>query len=263
MTYFLWPDRTPYSNPDHQEASPTLTPFVIPEGNSRSAIIICPGGGYHHRANHEGEPVAKWLNNLGISAFVLHYRVAPNRHPVPLADVQRAIRFIRHHAEQWNLDKTKIGILGFSAGGHLAATASTLFDYRSYETSDTIDQENCRPDLAILCYPVISFSKHVHEGSVFNLLGEQPSDELRTQLSSERNVSTKTPPTFLWHTADDASVPVENSLLYAQALSKWNVPFELHIFPNGRHGLGLAENDQVVGKWTGLCESWLAKQAFY
>jgi acetyl esterase/lipase len=262
MTVLLWPDTTPYLESENQENSPTLSPFLVPRGGSRSAIIICPGGGYHHLANHEGEPIAKWLNNQGISAFVLNYRVSPFRHPVPLADIQRAIRFVRYHSAEWNLDPQKIGVLGFSAGGHLAASASTLINFRSYEPSDRIDQESCRPDLAILCYPVISLLEHYHEGSVYNLLGNHPMDELRALMSNERNVSKATPPTFLWHTADDASVPVENSMLYAQALSKWNVPFELHIFPNGRHGLGLAEENPIVSKWTDLCTSWLANQDF-
>jgi acetyl esterase/lipase len=262
VTYLLWPEGAPYLKTEEQEYSPTITPYLVNREDKHGAIIICPGGGYQHRANHEGEPVAKWLNDLGISAFVLNYRVSPFRHPVPLLDAKRAIRYVRHYAEQWNLDKQKIGILGFSAGGHLAATASTNHSEEYNETSDSIDNESCRPDLAILCYPVISFTQHFHEGSITNLLGENPSEQLRTFLSSEQNVSASTPPTFLWHTADDAAVPVENSLLYAQALSKFKVPYEMHIFPNGRHGLGLAEDDSVVGKWTDLCHSWLSKQDF-
>jgi acetyl esterase/lipase len=179
-----------------------------------------------------------------------------------LLDAKRAIRYVRHHAEVWNLDKHKIGILGFSAGGHLAASASTSHDTGNAESSDKIDQENSRPDIAILCYPVISFIQHYHEGSVLNLLGDHSTEKLRTSLSHENNVSATTPPTFLWHTADDASVPVENSLLYAQSLSKNNVSYEMHIFPNGRHGLGLAKEDPIVGKWTDLCKGWLNNQGF-
>lgn len=258
MTYLLWPEE----RLENSEDVPILTPYLVGNSVGRGAVIICPGGSYQRRAYHEGEPVAKWLNSLGISAFVLDYRVAPNKHPIPLADVQRAIRFVRFHAQDWNIDKQKIAILGFSAGGHLAASASTLSDFHAYKTSDEVDKESSKPDFAILCYPVISFLEHYHEGSLHNLLGENPSHELRAKLSHELNVSTHTPPTFLWHTADDMTVPVENSLLYAKALSKWNIPYEMHLFPNGRHGLGLAENDEVVGQWTNLCENWLARQGF-
>ncbi|MFS0636775.1 alpha/beta hydrolase [Mesobacillus foraminis] len=259
MTYLLWPQ---HANGTRQEFPPTLTPYLAERNDKHSAIIVCPGGGYHRKAQHEGEPVALWLNSLGISAFVLDYRVSPNRHPAPLSDCQRAIRFVKHHSEQWNIDKYKVGILGFSAGGHLAASASTLHRLRFYEASDLIDQESARPDLAILCYPVISLMDHFHEGSLHNLLGEYPPDQLRAALSNEKNVTDSTPPTFLWHTADDASVPVENSLMYAQALSKKKIPFEMHIFPNGRHGLGLAKEDPAVSKWTDLCETWQASQGF-
>ncbi len=261
MTNLLWPDGAPFFTSE-QEYSPTITPYLVNRKEEHGAIIICPGGGYQHRAHHEGEPVAIWLNNLGISAFVLNYRVSPYRHPAPLADAQRAIRFVRHYANEWNIDKQKIGILGFSAGGHLVSTTSTHFEKGSYEATDKIDLESCRPDIAILCYPVISFTQHFHEGSVNNLLGEGTSEKLRVSLSSENNVSDAAPPTFLWHTVDDAAVPVENSMLYAQALSKNNIPFEMHIFPHGRHGLGLSEDDPVVGKWTELCESWLDQQGF-
>lgn len=259
MTYLLWPQKETAA---YQDFTPALTPFLAERGEPHGAFIVCPGGGYHHRAQHEGEPVAKWLNSLGISAFVLNYRVSPDRHPAPLADCQRAIRYIRHHSAQWNLDKKRIGILGFSAGGHLAASISTLYKQKFYETGDLIDQESGRPDAAILCYPVISLLEHFHESSLHNLLGERPSVQLRAALSSDRNVTSETPSTFLWHTADDASVPVENSLIYAQALSKYKIPYEMHIFPNGRHGLGLAEQDPKVGKWTELCKTWLIRQGF-
>lgn len=258
MNHLLWSNTKLENNVD----VPTLTPYLVEHSVSRGAIIICPGGSYQRRANHEGEPVAKWLNSLGISAFVLNYRVAPYKHPVPLADVQRAIRYVRFYSKEWNLDKQKIALLGFSAGGHLAASASTLSSFYAYPPSDKIDQESSRPDFAILCYPVISFLKHFHKGSLHSLLGENPTDELRAQLSHELNVSPHTPPAFLWHTADDGIVPVENSLLYAEALSKWNIPYEMHIFPNGRHGLGLAENDEVIGQWKNLCENWLLRQGF-
>jgi acetyl esterase/lipase len=258
MSILLWPEQL---KTDSEEKS-TLIPYVVKNSDRHSAIIICPGGGYHHRAHHEGEPVAHWLNSIGISAFVLNYRVSPNRYPSSLADCQRAIRYVRYHANNWNLNKEKIGILGFSAGGHLAASASSLQSVTSYEPIDGMDFESCKPNLSILCYPVISFLQHFHQGSVHNLLGEEPSQELRSLLSHEMNVTENTPPTFLWHTADDASVPVQNSLMYAQSLSNLQIPFEMHIFPNGRHGLGLAKEDPIVGKWTDLCGDWLMKQGF-
>ena len=261
MTNPLWTEDIPFLSSE-DEFTPTITPYLINGKERHGAIIIFPGGGYQHRAHHEGEPVAKWLNNQGISAFVLNYRVSPSRHPASLADAQRAIRYVRHQAEEWFIDKQKIGILGFSAGGHLASTVSTHFSKECYESTDDIDIESCKPDIAILCYPVISFTQYYHEGSVQNLLGNNPSEQLRASLSNENNIDAATPPTFLWHTADDAAVPVENSLLYSQALSKHNIPFELHIFPNGRHGLGLAADDSIVGKWTNLCENWLIQQGF-
>lgn len=262
MDHLLWKGEVPFSKLEGNDFSPSITPYPADRQDQHGAVIICPGGGYQHRANHEGEPIARWLNSLGISAYVLNYRVAPFKHPAPLVDVQRAIRYVRSNAEDWNLDKHKIGLLGFSAGGHLASTAATYHDMGDLDSNDKIECECSRPDFSILCYPVISFVRHYHEGSILNLLGENSSEQLRVSLSSEHHVSTTTPATFLWHTADDASVPVENSLLYAQALSKHDVPYEMHIFPKGRHGLGLAEDDPVVSQWTILCENWLRNQGF-
>ena len=257
MKYTIWP-----ATKKMLEEIPTLTTYLVREGKNSGGIIVCPGGGYQRRADHEGEPVAKWLNSLGINAFVLDYRVSPAKHPAPLADAQRAIRFVRHHAEEWSLDKDKIGILGFSAGGHLAASLSNLADYPAYEKMDVIDEESSKPDLSILCYPVISMLEYSHEGSVISLLGEQAQDKERQLLSHHRNVSKETPPTFLWHTADDQAVPAENSIMYAQALSKAQIPYELHIFQQGRHGLGLAQEEKEVAQWTDLCASWLRKQGY-
>lgn len=261
MTNLLWTEAAPFRSSE-DEFTPTITPYLVNRKEKHGAVIIFPGGGYQGRAHHEGEPVAKWLNTQGISAFVVDYRVSPSRHPAPLADAQRAIRYVRFYAEEWSIDKQKIGILGFSAGGHLASTASTHFSKGCYESSDSIDRESCKPNIVILCYPVISFTHFYHGGSVQNLLGNNSSEQLRISLSNENNVTASTPPTFLWHTADDGAVPVENCLLYAQSLSKNKVPYEMHIFPNGRHGLGLAEEDPVVGKWTNLCENWLTEQGF-
>ena len=262
MSISLWKNEVPLAIGHTAEDVPTLVPYLLDQQGKHGAIIICPGGGYVRRADHEGEPVAKWLNSIGLSAFVLHYRVSPYKHPAPLIDAQRAIKYVRHHADQWNIDSQKIGILGFSAGGHVASTAATLFDYSFTEAVDSIDRQSARPDLAILCYPVISFTNHVHQGSIDHLLGEQADRQRKQQLSSEYNVTAHTPPVFLWHTADDASVPVENSFQFALALRTNNIPFECHIYQTGRHGLGLASESPDVARWTATCEVWLRKQSF-
>jgi len=254
----LWPASHPAAG---GADPPRLTPFPLP-GAARAAVVVCPGGGYGRRAPHEGEPVARWLNGLGIAAFVLDYRVAPHRHPGPLEDAQRAIRTVRAGAERWRVDPARVGILGFSAGGHLAATAATRFDEGDPAAPDPLDRPSARPDLAVLCYPVVTFGAHRHEGSMTNLLGADPPAEARAALSAERQVGARTPPTFLWHTAEDAAVPVQNSLLQAGALAEQGIPFELHVFPRGRHGLGLAADDPVVGAWPGLCAAWLREQGF-
>jgi acetyl esterase/lipase len=244
-----------------EDAAPSLTPYVL-GGGPRAAIVVCPGGGYRRRAPHEGAPVARWLNSLGIAAFVLDYRVSPHRHPAPLDDARRALRLVRHRADEWNVDRSRVGVLGFSAGGHVAATAATQPAAADPAAADAVDHQTSRPDALVLAYPVITFGEHRHEGSMLNLLGDDPSTASREALSAELQVSADTPPTFLWHTAEDASVPVQNALLFAQALAAHGVSFALHVFPRGRHGLGLAEDDPVVGAWTGLCATWLADQGF-
>jgi acetyl esterase/lipase len=241
---------------------PQLTPY-LPDGRApRGAIIVCPGGGYARLAPHEGEPIARWLVSLGIAAFVLRYRVAPHRHPVPLGDAQRAIRLVRSHAEEWGVAATPVGILGFSAGGHLSASLGVFNDAGDLANADIVERASCRPDALVLCYPVITFGTERHLGSTDNLLGADADAASRAAVSLERHVSPQTPPTFLWHTADDASVPVAHSLLFAGALAQHNVPFTLHVYPQGRHGLGLAGDDPVVGSWAGLCATWLATQGF-
>jgi acetyl esterase/lipase len=257
----LWPTGASELANTVPEDFPVITPFLPKSGSPTAAIVVCPGGGYHRRAEHEGEPIARWLNSLGIAAFVVDYRVAPHRHPVPLGDAQRAIRIVRSRAGEWNIDPTRVGILGFSAGGHLAATASTQWD-RGDTAADPVAQVSCRPDMTILCYPVISFIQAAHMGSMGNLLGELPSLEQRRALSAELNVSGETPPTFLWHTADDAVVDVDNSLWYASALRRHGVPFALHVFPTGVHGLGLAEDHPEARIWPALCAQFLGEQGW-
>jgi acetyl esterase/lipase len=261
----LWPEgAVPGARGAEPPDVPTITPHLAAGGGPepRAAIVVCPGGGYASLAPHEGAPVARWLNGLGVNAFVLRYRVAPYGHPWPLADAQRAIRTVRHRAAAWGVDPARVGILGFSAGGHLAATAATHFDAGDAAAADPVERMSSRPDLAILCYAVITLEQFRHEGSMRNLIGAQPTAELRRRLSAEQQVTADTPPAFLWHTADDAAVPVENSLLFAAALSRFRVPFALHVFERGRHGLGLAQDDPDVGGWTDRCALWLAGHGF-
>ncbi|WP_141503462.1 alpha/beta hydrolase [Paenibacillus luteus] len=258
----LWMHGAPYALGNADEDCPAITPYLV-EGDNRPAVIVCPGGGYGTRAYHEGEPIAQWLNGLGISAFVLRYRVAPYQYPCALLDVQRAIRTVRFKAEQFRINSDQIGVLGFSAGGHLVSNAGTSYDKGNKEAEDVIEQVSCRPDLLVLCYPVITLQgPFAHEGSRDNLLGKGAELAQAEQLSSELNVTEDTPPTFIWHTSDDAAVPVENSLLFAAALSKHKVLFDLHVYAKGRHGLGLADDEEHTRSWTDACASWLAFQDF-
>ena len=257
----LWPasDAATASDPADQ---PTLTPYLPATGLAREAIIVCPGGGYGRLAPHEGEPIAQWLVGLGIAAFVLRYRVAPHRHPTPLRDAQRAIRLVRQRGAEWGLASSRVGMLGFSAGGHLTASAGVFHDVGDPANGDPIERVSSRPDALVLCYPVITFSEYRHQGSTDNLLGPEATAASRDAVSLERQVSATTPPAFLWHTADDAAVPVGHSLLFAGALRRQGIPFELHVYPHGRHGLGLAEEEPSVAGWTTLCAAWLVTQGF-
>jgi acetyl esterase/lipase len=258
----LWMHGAPYAVGNADEDCPAITPYLV-EGDHSPAIIICPGGGYGGRAPHEGEPIARWLNGLGISAFVLRYRVAPYQYPCALLDVQRAIRTIRFKAVLFRINPNKIGVLGFSAGGHLASNAGTSYDKGNESAEDVIERMSCRPDLLVLCYPVITLIEpFTHEGSRDNLLGKEAEIGQVERLSSERNVTEDTPPTFLWHTSNDAAVPVENSLMFAAALSKHKVRFDLHVYEKGKHGLGLAEDEEHTRGWTAACASWLALNGF-
>lgn len=256
----LWPAGWPLGADDHSGVSaPALTPYLSagPGPDRRPAVVVCPGGGYAVLAPHEGEPVARWLNALGLHAFVLRYRVAPHRHPAPLHDAQRALRTVRHHAATWGADPTRVGILGFSAGGHLAATAGTHYDHGDANATEPVGREGCRPDFLVLCYPVIGFDADGHRGSMINLLGEAPAEAVRRSLACDEQVTTDTPPAFIWHTADDAAVPVVNSLKFGTALARCRVAFDLHIYAHGAHGLGLALGHPHAGAWTGACAQWL------
>ncbi|RAX17778.1 alpha/beta hydrolase [Pseudarthrobacter sp. AG30] len=233
----------------------TAVPARTEAAGPRPAILVLPGGGYARQADHEAEPVAEWLAALGIHAFVLRYRVAPDRHPAPLEDAKEAMLSIRSGPRGLAVDHERVGVLGFSAGGHLAATLSTA----AATGNRDLDVDAAVPDLSVLCYPVVSLIQDTHQGSVDNLLGGLPPSNLLADLSADRNVTARTPPAFLWHTADDDAVPVANSLNYAKALIAAGVPAELHVFPEGRHGLGLAAGDPGPGQWTSLCASWLVR----
>jgi acetyl esterase/lipase len=221
---------------------------------------VCPGGGYAHLAmDHEGVQVAAWLNKLGISAFVLKYRLGPKYHfPVELWDVQRAIRYVRLHAKDYGVEPNRIGVWGFSAGGHLASTAGTHFDGGDPNGVAPVDKESSRPDFLILAYPVITFEPpYAHLGSLHSLLGEKPDPELVRSLSNESAVTAQTPPTFLFHTTEDPVVPVENSVHFYLALRRAGVPAEMHIYLKGKHGVGLATDDPVLHTWTERLADWL------
>jgi len=259
----LWPNGAPGAVSSAPEDIPTLTAFFPSQRASGAAVIVCPGGGYTHLADHEGRPVAEWLNSIGITAFVLKYRIGPNyHHPAPLQDAARAIRLVRSRAAEWKIDPKRIGILGFSAGGHLASTIGTHFDSGQANASDPIDRASSRPDLMVLIYPVITMGQFTHSGSRNQLIGTNPSADMVKLLSNEEQVTKETPPTFLVHTANDAAVPVENSLHFVEALRKAGAPFELHIYERGPHGFGLGVDDPILSTWPARCADWLHLQGF-
>jgi acetyl esterase/lipase/ketosteroid isomerase-like protein len=259
--HLLWPGGAPGALGDGPADKPKLTVYRAADGEANgTAVVVCPGGSYARLASdHEGRQVAEWLNSLGVSAFVLQYRLGPRyRHPVPLNDAQRAVRLVRARAAEWGVDPARVGILGFSAGGHLASTVATQGAEGSPGADDVVERESARPDFAVLAYPVISLEgPSAHSGSRRNLLGDPADPALVAQLSSEQRVTARTPPTFLFHTADDQTVPVANSLLFFEALQRAGVAGELHVFPHGKHGVGLAPADPVLSAWPRLCASWL------
>ena len=256
----LWPAGAPGALGTQPADQPSLTPYVLPKGSGAgTAIVICPGGGYQTLSmDKEGYAVAKWLNSLGVSAFVLKYRLGPRyHHPIELHDAQRAIRMVRSRAAEYGLQAARLGIMGFSAGGHLASTAGTHFDDGDASAADPIDRMSSRPDFMVLCYPVITFGQFAHVGSRRNLLGDNPDPKLVENLSNELQVTKDTPPTFLFQTTTDATVPVENSVLFYLALRKAGVPAEMHIYERGPHGVGLAQNDPVLSTWPARLADWL------
>lgn len=263
----LWDGDAPHAGGAEAIDVPTLHLYRAQTKDNSPGIIICPGGGYGHLAmDHEGVQIAAWFNSHGISAAICVYRHRGGGgnggkgygHPVPLLDAQRAVRTMRANAAQWHIDPARIGIIGFSAGGHLASTVSTHHDAGKPDSPDRVEQVSSRPDYSILCYPVISFDKPFsHRGSQKNLLGENAEPALIASLSNESMINTDTPPTFLFHTAEDKSVLPENSVVYFLALQKAGVPAEMHIFEKGRHGIGLGADVPGASAWPDMCKAWL------
>lgn len=246
------------------EEVPTLTAYIPESKTSDGAVVIMPGGGYCARAPHEGEGYAKFIAENGITAFVCDYRVHPHKFPLPLLDARRAMRTVRYHADKYGIDKNKIAIMGSSAGGHLAAMTSTYYEPIEFEGLDNIDKEDFKPNAQILCYPVIKLSPsnpEAHAGSCISLLGDN-ADKMCSKLDPELIASTETPQCFIWHTLEDGSVPIANSLDYVKSLRKNNVPAELHVFPHGVHGLGIPrdKDDKLsihICQWGQLLINWL------
>ena len=255
----LWENGAPGALGHDDSDIPMLTYYPAAHG-APTAVIIAPGGGYRGlEMNYEGRQVANWLNAVGISAFILKYRLGPRyHHPIELGDAQRAIRLVRAHAADYGLKPDRIGMLGFSAGGHLTSTAETHFDNGNPNAADPIDRVSSRPDFAVLCYTVVSMTApYSHRGSAQALLGDSPDPKLLEDLSNETRVTPQTPPTFIFSTSEDTTVPSENSVAFYLALHKANVPAELHIFQKGRHGVGLALGDPALGEWPTLLLHWL------
>ena len=262
----LWSGAAPNALGTDETDIPTIT-VHLPRTMTTpvAAMIVCPGGSYRALAsNHEGRQVAAFLNSLGVAAFVLRYRLGPRyHHPTELGDAQRAIRTLRSHAAEWRLDPARIGIMGFSAGGHLAMSASTLFDTGNPASADRVERSGSRPDIAVLGYPVISMTAAwTHLGSKTNLLGDAPDPGLAERLSGEHAATKETPPTFIFQTNEDRTVPAENSLHYFLALRKAGVPAEMHVFERGPHGVGLANDDPALAPWSTLLANWLRVRGF-
>ena len=251
----LWPGEAPYSAFSPGQAQPTLEAYPVP--GARGAVVVCPGGGYVTKAPHEGAPIAGMINEAGVSAYVLDYRVKPCHIEAPLSDAKRAVRVVRAMGYE------KVAILGFSAGGHLCCSAATLYDAGDPASDDPVERLSSRPDGFIPCYAVVSFLSFPHQGSVGALLGDRKGETaLKERFSAEQHVTDDTPPAFIWHTAADQGVPVGHSLLLAQALARCGVPMELHIFPEGRHGLGLAKDTPGACRWPALLQGWLIREGY-
>jgi acetyl esterase/lipase len=259
----LWPDGAPGAKGKEAADIPTVTVYLPPADKATgAAVVICPGGGYGNLAmDHEGHQVARWLNSLGVAGVILKYRhAAKYRHPIPLGDAQRAVRFVRANAKEWKIDPARVGILGFSAGGHLASTAGTHFDKGEPDAKDPIDRLSCRPDFMVLVYPVITLvGPSAHGGSRNNLLGKNPDAKLVESLCNEKQVTADTPPAFLTHTKEDKGVPAENSIMFYEACKKAGVEAEIRLYEKGNHGLGLGPKNLEFSQWPERCAEWMAK----
>lgn len=264
-TLLLWPNGAPGAKGSADEDKPTLSVFLPSSNPTKTGVVVAPGGGYTHLAmDHEGFAVAKWLNERGVAAFVLKYRLGPTyHHPIELSDAQRAIRLVRASAGEFGVATNHVGMMGFSAGGHLTATAGTHFDGGKPDASDPIDRQGSRPDFLILAYPVITMEMpEAHRGSRQYLLGDHPSAELIRELSAEKQVTGMTPPTFLFTTTDDETVPVLNSVMFYSALVRAGVPAEMHLFQHGSHGLGLAPGNAQLSVWPDLLIKWMRERGY-
>jgi acetyl esterase/lipase len=261
----LWEGDAPNAIGKEAIDIPTITPYLAPKNIATgAAIIVYPGGGYVRLSDvKEGSAVAEFLNSIGVTAFVLKYRLGPKYgQPNQLLDASRAMRMVRSRAKEWGIDANRIGILGFSAGGHLASTLATHYDFGNANSTDEIEKISSRPDLQILIYPVVTMGEFTHAGSKRNLLGENPSDELVKKYSNELQITKDTPPAFIVASVEDKSVPFENSLQYVQALRKNGVPFEFHLYEKGAHGFGLAPTDPILSTWKDRLKDWLVLRDF-
>ena len=258
----LWPEGAPGAKGDKDGDKPTLTICLPPkELANGAAVVICPGGGYGHLSmDREGMQIAQWFNSIGVAGFILKYRHhgVGYSYPAPLQDVQRAMRTARNRAAEWNIDPNRIGVIGFSAGGHLASSIGTHFQNNYYETHDAIDRNSCRPDFMMLIYPVITLDdSYTHSGSKRNLLGDNPDPELVENLSNEKQITAQTPPTFLVHSNEDTTVPAENSIYFYLGLRKAGVPAEMHIYQKGGHGTAIEAKYGVISSWPDRCAEWM------
>ena len=266
----LWPEGAPGALGTKTNDIPTLTPYLPDATNATgAALVICPGGGYQHLSPREGNDYALWLNQHGITCFVLKYRLGADgyKHPAELQDSARAVRTVRARANEFKIDPKRVGIMGSSAGGHVASMLLTHFDSGDTNSADAIERQSSRPDIGILCYPVITMGEFAHPGSKGYLLGRNPPPELVQETSSELHVDANTPPCFIWCTSEDRTVPPENTLMFAGALRKNHVPFDLHIYQKGGHGMGLGMGIRTppfanLHPWTGDCLFWLKAQNF-
>jgi acetyl esterase/lipase len=262
----LWPAGAPGAKSEDSKDKPTITVYLPMGGNATGiAVVVCPGGGYGHLAmDHEGQQIARWLNSFGVAGVVLNYRHRGKGYgyPAPLDDAHRAMRLVRGNAGLWGIDADKIGVLGFSAGGHLASTVTTLYDRGYGKAGDDLDKFRSRPDFSVLCYPVISTTEwFAHKGSRKNLLGKDPNEKLVKLMSTDLQVTPDTPPTFLLHANDDRGVLPENSIAFYTALRKAKVKTEMHIYERGGHGFGLGKGKGTAENWPGTCRRWILSVA--